>query len=506
MGASPEIHLGIAAPMTERVSKSDGLSHADKTLRGIRHIGSAQLFTQLVTWGLTAVTIHLLEPRDYGLIATAGIITSLAQLLLDGGLAEVLISQRELPESVQGAAASAVFLISTVLGVIVILTAPIGSAFFRSPPLRLILEVSAFYLPLAALGILPLALLSKQMRFDQIALAQSISTVVQGISTLGLAYLGEGYWALVVGNFIGTALRVALMWLSLEVRPIPNLKLRALRPLIRNSGHMIGQRLTYFYINNFDIFLLSRIGGPAVLGPYSVSRTLSHSPLSQISSVVNRVAVPAFAAKTDHDAQVIGLVFIASIGSTVLFPLFWLLGVVSQIALPLVFGARWSHLVVPFVAFCTVLPLRGLNTLLYTSVIGTGRMATTFKNMLTFAAIATPLMALGVIKGADGVALSWIASFPLVFYLGLRRIATDFSAPLSIFLRPMARPAACAAASALAAELPLLVQRSSMPQAALLGLQCAFGLLAYWTLLRYFGREQYSQVLAITRRLIRGTG
>jgi O-antigen/teichoic acid export membrane protein len=505
MGAAPIIHLGLLVPMTESADKGKELSHGDKTLRGIRHIGSAQIFTQLINWGLTAVTIHLLDPRDYGLIATAGIITSLAQLLLDGGLADVLVSQRDLPNRVQGAAVSAVLLVSSLLAVAVIVTAPIGSVFFHSPPLKLILDVSAFYLPLAGLDVVPLSVLSKHMRFDRIALARTVSSVVQGIATLGLAYLGEGYWALIFGNFIGTALRVILLWTSLEARPIPNLNLRALQHLLRNSGHMIGQRLTFFSIDNFDIFLLSRIGGPVVLGPYSVARNLSHSPLSQIASVVNRVAVPAFAAKAENAAQVSGLLFLASIAATVLFPLFWIMGVASQIALPLIFGVRWSHVVVPFMAFSAVLPLRGLNTLLNSAVIGTGRTGTTFRNTLSFAAIAMPLMALGVVKGADGVALSWIVSFPIVFYVGIRRIAADFSVQLATFLRPIVRPVACAAASALAAELPLLLFRQLTPPAALLAIQCGIGGLCYWSLLRYFGRDHYAQMLSITRRLIRGT-
>jgi teichuronic acid exporter len=174
--------------MNHSTPRETGRSHGDRTLRGLRQIASARIFTQLVTWGLTAVTIHLLQPSDYGLIATAGIFTSFALLLLDGGLSDVLVAQRELPVQVQGAAATAVLVISFGLGAIIFLAAPLASRFFHAPALRLVIEVTAFYLPLVSLDVAPLAVLSKRMEYDRIALAQTLSSVLNGVSTLCLAY------------------------------------------------------------------------------------------------------------------------------------------------------------------------------------------------------------------------------------------------------------------------------------------------------------------------------
>lgn len=488
--------------MSAPLDKTDRVGHADKTLRGIRQIGSARLFTQLVTWGLTAVTIHLLQPSDYGLIATAGMFTTFAQLLLDGGLSDVLVAQRVLSEEMLGAAASAVFAISSILGALVFASAPAASAFFHSPQLRLVIEVTAFFLPLTALDVVPLALLSKGMHFYRIAYAQTISSVVNGLSTLALAYMGAGYWALIIGSFVGAGIRVGLLWLSLDKRPTPALRLLALRPLVRNSGHMIGQRLTYFSIDNFDMFLLSRFGGPTVLGPYSVSRTLSYSVLNQIAGIVNQVSVPAFAARTETQDQFRGLQFIVSISATTLFPFFWIMGVGSQVALPLVFGHRWINLVLPFLAFTAILPLRGIYTLLNSSVVGTGRTGITFRNTLTWAAIIIPVMMLGVTRGATGVAFSWVIAFPIVFFFGVKRISQSFSAGVLPLLRPMIIPMACAGASALAAEAILLAFARVLAPVLLLACQCCVAGLLYWALLRSLGPAQYQQTLAITRRLI----
>ena len=476
-------------------------SHTDKALRGLRQIGTARLLTQLIQWGLTAVTVHLLQPRDYGLVATAGILTIFAQMLLDGGLGEVLVSQKELSSRLQGAALSAVLLVSSTLGALVFVAAPFASSFFHSPPLRSILEVSSFYLPLNALGVVPTAQLSKQMRFKTLAFAQTASGITQAVSTVALAYAGAAYWALIIGTFVGTGFSLALRWASVDHKPIPNLHLRELRPLVRKSSHMIGQRLSYFSIDNLDIFLVSRVWGPTALGSYSVARTLAHTVLDKISAVTRQISVSAFAARSEASDQLRGLMTVVSATATVIFPLFWIMGVVSQVAFPLIFGTRWTGLVVPFLAFTSILPLRTVYSLVNAALIGTGRTGMSLKNTLSWAAILIPCMLVGVLEGPDGVALSWTVAFPIVFYIATRRIGKAFSVSVAELLKPLLIPAASAGASALAAEGILLALSTHAAPALILALQCTFAAASYLFLLRRFSLTQYTQTLSLFRRI-----
>jgi O-antigen/teichoic acid export membrane protein len=459
---------------------------------------------------MTTITVRLLRPEDYGLIATAGLFTTFATLLLDGGLSVVLISRKDLPAEQQGAAVTAVLLSSFILGAIIFLVAPFGASYFNSPPLLLILQVSALYLPLAALVVVPLALMSKEMRFKQIAIIQTISSVLQGVCTLTLAYLGKGYWALIIGNFLAVALRGCLLWLTLGRRLIPNTRLGVLKPILRSSGHMIGTRLTYFATGDFDTFLLSRFGGAGIVGPYALAKALSHAALDQLSGIVTQISVPAFAAKPDAGSQLKGLSLIVSLASTVLFPLFWLLGTLSQEALPLVFGQRWSALVVPFCAFCFILPLRSVFALLELPVAGTGRTSTSLKNMIVWAVIMMPLLLIGVGVGVGlngleiyGAALAWTIGFPLVFLITLRRTAKAFDANLGTLLGPMVIPAVCAFISCAAAETVELSLSGGLNVAVLLGAEMLVGGTVYWIAIRQFGRRQYDLVWDVLKRLLR---
>ena len=490
--------------MPEPVDLPGGEGHTDRAVRGVRWIGSARLFTQVVTLSLTAFTVRLLEPRDYGLVATSGLFTVFAEMLVDGGLVAVLLSRRELPRDLQGAALSGVLLMGMLLSVAVIAVAPLAGVFFKSAALVHLMWLASVQLPLNATTMLPLVRLLKEMRFRQIAVAQSVGSLMQGVTTLTLAYRGEAYWSLVIGTLVGGSVRSILLWSSVTPRPVPNLRFSLLVPLWAQGGQMLVQRVLWFVIGSLDTFLLGRWGGQTVLGSYSLAKNLSHSPLDQLAGVVNQVSTSAFAAKAgDTDAQSRGLLLIVSVVSVLVFPFFWVGGVLSQVAFPLIFGSRWTSLIAPFMAFTCVLPARCIYALLDASVIGMGRFSTTLKNALTWAIILIPLLLVGVWYGALGEALAWTIGFPVVLGFALWRIASAMGMSVRELVRPMARPALCALASATLTEILIVQLRGRGHPAWQLSMEIAAGGVCYWLLVRGFARAQYAEALDLLRRLIR---
>jgi O-antigen/teichoic acid export membrane protein len=472
-------------------------------MHGLRWIGSARIFTQVVTLGLTALTVRLLVPRDYGLVATSGLFTVFAEMLLDGGLVAVMLSRRELPRDLQGAAVTAVFLTGLVLSAVIMVAAPLAGFFFKSGALVNLMRLASLQLPLSATALVPMVRLLKDMRFRQIALAQSAASLVQGLTTLVLAYSGAAYWSLTIGTLVGTCTRSLLLWSSVQRPPRPNGHLALLLPLWAPGGKMVTQRVVWFVIGNIDTFLLSRLAGQAVLGGYSLAKNLAHSPLDQLAGIVNQISMPAFAAKAgDRAAQRRGLVLVVSITSTLVFPFFWIGGVLSQLAFPLVLGSRWDVLVPPFMAFAAILPARCVYALLDASVIGTGGFDTTLKNALTWMVIIVPLLVLGARYGALGEALAWTLGFPLVLTFALWRIASALELSLRRLVRPMLRPALCAALTAALID-ALLVTLEGWRPLLLLAASIAAGAACYALLLRLLAPLQYAEAWQLVRRLLR---
>ena len=460
-----------------------------------------RLLTQLITWSMTLVTVRLLQPHDYGVVATAGLFTIFANLLLDGGLSMLLVSERNLSSRQVGAAFSWVLIVSCALAGLIVLAAPLAGRFFKTADLIRVLQVSALQLPLGALLVVPQALLTRAMRFREIAIAQFVASLVQGAVTLLLAYWGSAYWALVTGILVGASLRAAMQWIQVQDRPKPNLDFQDLRPLLRKGTHLLGQRIVYFVTGDFDTLTLGRLAGPAALGSYSLAKTLAHTALDQLAGVVNNVSVPVFAGKHEVAEQVAGLVKLVTIVSILVFPFFWIAGVMSQVAFPILFGPRWAKMVIPFMAFSFVLPFRSVYTLLDSAIVGTGRVSTTFKNMLTWAAVMIPLLLFSARYGANAAACSWIVGFPIVFWFSMRRIIRAFRTDLRTLMRPIVAPMLFAALSCVLAEAIFLGTSERLPQVAQLGLGGVAALGCYWAVTRWCAPDRYREAMQMILRI-----
>jgi teichuronic acid exporter len=483
--------------------KGAKMSHTQHAFRGLRLVGSARLFSQCVTWSLTIITVRLLQPGDFGLVATSGLFTVLASMVTEGGLSDILIYRRDLSSRVHGAAVVGGIFASSIVAGVIALAAPLGAAFFRNPALTAVLRVAALQLPLASIAIVPFALLSKEMLYGRVAVIQTAVSVIQGVATLAMAYNGEAYWSLIYGTLFGSALRACALWLALKDRPPINWRLWELRPILRDSAHMVGQRLIYFFIADFDTFLVSRMSGAVALGPYSLAKTLSHAALDQISGIVNQIALPSFAAKAgNHEAQLGALKALIATAATVVFPLFWFAGVICHVAFPLIFGSRWKDLVFPFTAFTLLLPLRTIYALLGSAVLGTGKTSIGFKIMVVWASIMMPVLLIGAMFGPNAVAVAWVVGFPLVFMYAMLAISRHFGITLREILRPLWMPAICAGVTAAVLEVFALATGSLLPSFVLLVIQILLAGGLYWVLIARFGRSQYDQTLRMGWQLI----
>jgi teichuronic acid exporter len=473
-------------------------------MRGLRWIGTARVFTQLITWGLTIVTVRLLEPRDYGILATSGLFTILAMQLMDGGLSAVLVSRRDLSIQTQGAAVTAVLLLSLALAGLIVAVAPLGARLFNNMALVNVLRVASLYLPLSAIAVVPTALLSRALKFRELALAQAGASLLQGLATLGLAWSGAEYWSLIAGTLLGSAVRAAVLWASLSERPTPSFRFAALRYLWRSGSQLVAQRLLYFVAQDFDTFMLGRLYGAGALGSYSLAKTLAHSALDQLSGVVNQVSTPAFAAQAGNErAQLNGFLLLISTVSTLVFPFFWLGCVLSQAALPLVFSNRWAPMIIPFMAFMFVLPIRSVFTLVDVAVVGTGRISTTFRNMQIWALVMMPLIFFTAHLGVNWTAASWSFGFPIVFLVSMARIAHALQVGLWQLLRPMRAPMLCSLASAIAVEVAVAQVKPFLPLAAQLSLGVLLGTVCYGLLMRQYARPDFDTAWHLAGRLLR---
>jgi PST family polysaccharide transporter len=171
--------------------------------------------------------------------------------------------------------------------------APAVSAFYARPDLTPITAVLAFNLFLSSCGAQHAALLSREMKFRALAVAQIAGTCAQFVVSLMAALAGLQQWAIVVGVLALTSVNVALLWSFSGWRPGAPRLADGAREILHVGANLTFFNFVNYFSRNLDNILIGRTWGAEQLGYYSRAYSLLLFPIQNIRGPLSAVALPA---------------------------------------------------------------------------------------------------------------------------------------------------------------------------------------------------------------------
>jgi O-antigen/teichoic acid export membrane protein len=264
-----------------------------RSLRGGAITVAAQGAKYAVDVLAVAVLARLLTPEDFGLVAMVAAVLGFLTAFKDAGLSMATVqSARVSHEQV-----SALFWLNVALSlalVAAVAAASRGVAWFYGDPrlvgISLVLGASFFF---SGLTVQHAALLRRQMRFRELALAEVGAHAVGTAAAVAAALRGWGYWALVLRSLVTPCALMLAVWVATPWRPAPPWRARGARNLVRFGGYLAGFQVVNYLGRNLDNVLVGRFLGGAALGLYSKAYGLLMLPLRMVNDPVSDVAVPA---------------------------------------------------------------------------------------------------------------------------------------------------------------------------------------------------------------------
>jgi O-antigen/teichoic acid export membrane protein len=230
----------------------------------------------------------------------------------------------------------------TLSAVIALLSVPMANAFSDGSN-ALVIEVLglgvAFYGP----SIVPLALLSTGLLFKRRAAVQAGAIITASTTAVVVGLLGE-VWSLVIRQLLDQALLTSLGWAAARRLIPPH------TPGSEGSGwQRLAQRgavgfmlfsLTDLVVFHADYLVVGHFASTAELGLYSVAFTIAFAPVSQISTQLGPVLLPA-AAASEPDAMRRRTIVGVRLGGLVLLPVVLIALVLAPVLVQALLGERW---------------------------------------------------------------------------------------------------------------------------------------------------------------------
>jgi PST family polysaccharide transporter len=452
----------------------------------------------LLSMGSTALLARLLAPADYGLLAMVAAITALAQAGSDFGLSWATVQRAELSRN----QVDALLTVNTAFGLFLVaacvLSAPYVAAFYHSPELKRIMVAASITLFLSSLAVQPTALMRRQMKVKELSLCSLWALLASSLAAIVLAWLGFGYWALVVQLVLQQGVTTALSFPMSGYFPRVPRSFLNLSSLVTFGGYSAAYGMVNYFARNLDNVLVGRFCGASALGYYSRAYFLMTLPSMIVMSVFAGVLIPVMAALRSNprhmeEAYIRALRLMTILGCTFAVGL----AAAAPELVEFVYGPKWRA-VVPILLWLSVAgilqPIQNTAQWLYiVAERGRGMLAMG----LLVAGSATLAFAIGIKSGPVGVARAYAIANTLVAYPVLRMAHRACGFNIS---RTMSESAPLLLCALIMGGLVWIVGTGCIATGlglyARLAVKMTVGVLVYAVCLRQFARPTYSELLS----------
>lgn len=319
---------------------------------------------QLLTFASMLVLARLLEPEAFGIVALATTLMAVLQYLQESGMWAAIIYRRD--DDLPVAAASALVftpLFGLTLYVLCALLAPVAAQAFHDPQLENVLRVIALLLIPRSLGIVPTALLERELDYRSIARAELAAALVQAVTCVVLALASFGVWSLVFGYLAGSVVQLLLLWILVPWRPrLRDARFSVLREMMR-YGRFVGAANILNLLNRtVDNMTVARVLGAAPLAFYAIAFRLASMPVQVIGTIVGRGMFAAYASLQD-DLPTMRASYLQNVQrlAMIALPVSVATALAAQPIVEVLLGPAWLPAVVPLQILAVFGVVRGFG-------------------------------------------------------------------------------------------------------------------------------------------------
>jgi O-antigen/teichoic acid export membrane protein len=301
-----------------------------------------EVIRQGVQFAISVALARLLSPHDFGLAAILAFFSQTLIVLIQAGLAAALIRRSDTTLQEE----SAVFWLNGFaaagFALLLLLIAPHLARFYESPILQDLMPLVAAQVVLSALGAVPAAVLTRSLRFDLLAKAGALSTVVSGVLGIAAAALDAGVWALTIQLSSASAINTASIWIMSGWRPVTDCDWGRLKPAAKFAVWVsLSGAIDVIFTQGIAVFL-GKFYGVRELGLYTKAQGMQLIPSNAVSSIISKVALPLLSSRLDDPlALKNGMQSAIRVAMLINVPALAGLAVTSDLALEVIFGRQW---------------------------------------------------------------------------------------------------------------------------------------------------------------------
>lgn len=326
-----------------------------KAASGMIWVALQKYSTMFIQFISGIILARLLTPHDYGCIGMLSIFLVLAESFIEGGFDSALI-QKKNPTQIDY---STIFFwslgMAAFMYLLLFISAPIISRFYRMPLLCDVLRVQGLILFVYAFNVIQRNQLRKKLNFKLLSIVTIGSSFVSLSITVVMAYKGFGVWSLVAQQLLLSTISAVTFWFYVKWRPIFTFSWNSFKELFSFGVYMFMSHLLHNFSTQFRGLLIGKVYSSSVMGYYSKAFGTEKMASQSISAVLNQVTFPLYSeVQDDLEAMKRMIIRLSTSVAYLTFPLMSILILIAKPLFILLYSERWNESIPYFQILCLV--------------------------------------------------------------------------------------------------------------------------------------------------------
>lgn len=337
----------------------------EKTVKGLGWSLVDNLAGSGITFIVGLVLARLLSPEEFGVIGILMIFIAISNSIIDSGFSNALIRKPVATEDDYNTAFYINLMLGVVMYLVMFVSAPGISVFFKSPIVAPTLRVLSIVLILNAFGIIQRTLLVRKVDFKSQAVISLAASIISGVVGIGMALSGYGVWSLVGQQLSRQLVNTLLLWGFSHWRPARLFSTASFHELFGFGSKLLISGLIDTIYNNIYQFVIGKFFSKADLGQYTRAQQFQTIFSSNLTAVIQRVSYPVLSSIQDEGER-LKMAYQKVMVHSIAISSICLLGL-AAIAQPLIvtlIGEKWMPAVEMLQIICVsgmLYPLHALN-------------------------------------------------------------------------------------------------------------------------------------------------
>ncbi len=315
-----------------------------RSIKGLLWSTSESVGVAALSLGSFVVMARLLDPADFGAVALASAFIICFNLVVAHSFADAVVLHARLSaEHLDTAFWGTVFL-AGLLAAISYFGAELLAVGLDEPKLAALLPWLALVLVFNGLGMVPIALFRRELRFRTLAVCNICGKFAGAACGIAMAVAGFGAWSLVGQQLLGAVVTNMAVAVAARWRPRFRFSLPYLRDTGRFGFHVSASQVVSGIGEQALNLIVGAAFGSVVLGHFSVAWRMIQLIRSLIATAVYQVAFSAFAKLQDNRPAFINAFEQATRMSCLVgFPISIGLALTAEPAMLALFGTKWTN-------------------------------------------------------------------------------------------------------------------------------------------------------------------